>query len=243
MNRNASIIRKLPFANFARRLLNAYRGRRIHRKEISINDRVFGSGYGGWSIDPSLLNRNSVVYSFGVGEDLTFDIALVREVGCQVHAFDPTPVAIKWIKNQPLPIELHFHPVGVAAQDGSFDFHVPAKAGRSSFSQTPDPSAAETRTVECKVSRLVTIMRQLGHSAIDVLKMDIEGFEFEVLDDMLVSKIRPRLLLVEFHHTYYGIEAEKTRQMIDRLRVEGYEVYWVSDVGLEYGLVLRDRTH
>ncbi|GIS18490.1 MAG: hypothetical protein CM15mP120_04060 [Pseudomonadota bacterium] len=43
-------------------------------------------------------------------------------------------------------------------------------------------------------------MRDLGHDHLDVLKMDIEGAEYAVLDDMLQSNILPDQLLVEFHH-------------------------------------------
>jgi hypothetical protein len=67
--------------------------------------------------------------------------------------------------------------------------------------------------------------------------MDIEGFEFEVLDDLLNSQIRPRFLLVEFHHTHYGIAREKTLESVKRLREQQYEIYWVSDAGFEYGFV------
>jgi len=34
----------------------------------------YGSPYGGFYVDPTLLDENSVVYSFGIGEDISFDL-------------------------------------------------------------------------------------------------------------------------------------------------------------------------
>ena len=36
------------------------------------------------------------------------------------------------------------------------------------------------------------IMAKLGHSSLDILKIDIEGAEYDVIEDMLSSGIRPR---------------------------------------------------
>jgi len=33
----------------------------------------------------------AVVYSLGIGEDISFDLALIEKYGARVHAFDPTP--------------------------------------------------------------------------------------------------------------------------------------------------------
>ena len=56
----------------------------------------------------------------------------------------------------------------------------------NAVSGTVVPAAvADQETVAVPVSRLSTIMSELGHERLDVLKMDIEGAEYAVLDDML----------------------------------------------------------
>ena len=35
----------------------------------------YGNGYGGFYVDPSLVPENAIVYSFGIGEDISFDKA------------------------------------------------------------------------------------------------------------------------------------------------------------------------
>ena len=54
---------------------------------------TLGSRYGGWTLPENALSSESRVYLFGAGEDISFDIALIRHFGAEVHVFDPTPRA------------------------------------------------------------------------------------------------------------------------------------------------------
>jgi sensor c-di-GMP phosphodiesterase-like protein len=65
------------------------------------------------------------------------------------------------------------------------------------------------------------------------MKMDIEGTEYEVLDGLLSSSIKPTQLLVEFHHRFPGIGLEKTADIIERLRGAGYKIFAISEIGRE----------
>ena len=194
-----------------------------------------GTEYGGWRIGLSNLSPASIVYSFGVGEDISFDLALIDLVGCDVVAFDPTPIATEWIRNQNISSKLIFVPIGLASHDGKVKFHVPPIEGWHSFSRSADPNAENQGTIKCDVMRLASLMKRLQHDHLDVLKMDIEGFEYDALDDMINSQIRPEWLLVEFHHGKYGIHRSRTKHSVNRLIEFGYDIYWVSDLGREYG--------
>ena len=48
------------------------------------------------AIHPDPINEHSVVYSFGVGRNLTWDNEMIRHFGVTIHAFDPTPGAVEW---------------------------------------------------------------------------------------------------------------------------------------------------
>ena len=54
---------------------------------------------------------NPVVYSFGVGTDIAFDLAMMKKYSAKVCAFDPTPKSIKWVENQDLPSSFRFFPM------------------------------------------------------------------------------------------------------------------------------------
>jgi FkbM family methyltransferase len=217
------------------RAINRLRSYRLHEPQIHIDYAFLGSWYGGWTIPVGALTRTSIVYSFGLGEDVSFDLALIERFGCVVHAFDPTPVAVGWLQTQSLPPQFVHHRVGLAERDGDMQFFAPGDS--HSFSREP-ASAATTESVSCPVRRLSSIMSQLGHDHIDLLKMDIEGFEYGVIDDLLESGIRPSIIDIEYHHKSFGIPKERTEASVSKLKAAGYKVYWVSDLGREYGLVL-----
>lgn len=54
-------------------------------------------------------------------------------------------------------------------------------------------------TIEVEFKSLKSIMKQLGHRHIDILKMDIEGAEFQVIKNILSDGIQFYELCVEFH--------------------------------------------
>lgn len=193
----------------------------------------YGSDYGGWDIVTTGLDTRSVVYSFGVGEDASFDLALIEKFNLVVHAFDPTPKSIEWVRRQRLPERFVMHDFGIAAFDGNVSFNPPENPGHVSHTLLERPSTKE-KAISVPVKRLGTIMKELGHDRIDVLKMDIEGAEYDVIEDISRSGIRPPQILVEFHHRFPGVAVSRSNEAIDRLRSMGYRLYAVSATHEEF---------
>ena len=49
-----------------------------------------GTNYGGWTIPKDInLNKDSIIYSGGVGEDISFDL-LSDKYNCNILLIDPT---------------------------------------------------------------------------------------------------------------------------------------------------------
>ena len=210
------------------------RGRPRQGVEIAVPSLYLGSSYGGYAVIPDLLSRESVVYSFGLGEDVSFDLAVIERFGCLVHGFDPTPRSIAWLNAQDLPKALVVHAHGLAAFDGVSSFAPPTNPAHVSYSVLDRPG----QRVELPVKRLSTIRRELGHERIDLLKMDIEGAEFDVIDDLTNDALLPRQILVEFHHGRGGVPVAVTERAIDRLREANYRVFHARSTGREFSLVL-----
>src|SRR5215203_4740509 len=77
------------------------------RRQISCNTRRFGSEYGGWIVCPDLFVPQSIVYSVGIGKDISFDLVLIKHYGMNVIGLDPTPSSVEWLKTQDIPPQFH----------------------------------------------------------------------------------------------------------------------------------------
>lgn len=203
--------------------------------ELDCEKILLGSRTAAWCVCPQRISRHSVVYSFGVGEEISFDLSLIARFGVEVHAFDPTPRSIRWLENQTLPDGFVFHPYGIADFDGACNFLPPENAEHVSHTMIARRNAAPA--IQVQVYRLITIMKMLGHDKVHLLKMDIEGAEYSVLADLLSCGLCPDQILVEFHHRWKEVGTGKTKAALALLSQAGYRTFHISPNGEEYSFL------
>jgi len=211
--------------------------RRWSKPDISVEYEVLGSEYGSWPVAVCGVGARTTVYSFGAGDDICFDLAAVKQFGCTVLVFDPTPKSVAWMADQTLPEQLMFHPIGIDQADGEAVFYSPPNADHVSFSINRTPSAIGQFSVTADVMRLESIVAHIAPAPPDILKLDIEGFEYRVISDILSGPIRPTQLLIEFHHKKYGFDVSDTARSVDCLKKAGYRIFHVSGSGREHGFI------
>lgn len=102
-----------------------------------------------------------LVYSIGANNMYAFEDTLLVKTGCQVHTFDCTKPYERKSTNRHT---LHLTCLG---DKGSV-------AGKLS---------AEVNALGGKIEVLEDVMKELRHTHVDLLKIDIEGFEYSVLAD------------------------------------------------------------
>jgi FkbM family methyltransferase len=186
-----------------RGLLSRVRNRglaELFRRLLPVKSRAdlvhLGTDYGGYIVPGSLIHADWICYSGGVGEDVSFDVELIDRYGCAVFAFDPTPRAVAFAEaTMGANPRFHFHPFGLWSSDGEVAFFAPQDPAHVSHSIGNLQRTSESITVP--VRSLPSIMGELGHDRIDLLKLDIEGAEHEVVASMLETGIRPRVLCME----------------------------------------------
>jgi len=197
-----------------------------------------GTVYGGWLIPKDNgLTPDSLCYGAGAGEDISFECALIEQYGCRVRIIDPTPRAIQHfhdlqqavrsgnrfpVNNSAVdfyPItdahldRLQLFPVGLADKDTDMKFFLPKNPAHVSCSVVNLQKTDRYFTAPCL--RLSSIMKEQGDSSIDLLKIDIEGAEYGVIEDMVSSGLLPRLLLIEFDEAHSPLD-DKAPERIAR---------------------------
>lgn len=172
-----------------------------------------GSEYGGWIVPSALIQSNSVCYCVGVGEDVSFDLALMERFQCEAHAFDPTPRAIDFVRRNAANVPgFHFHPVGIWDRDEQMRFYAPRNPAHVSHSVVNLQQTDSFFEAPCR--SLASLMKELGHARIDLLKLDIEGAEHRVITAMLESNVNVKVLCVEFDQAAVGLTPEGRQQII-----------------------------
>jgi FkbM family methyltransferase len=189
-----------------------------------------GTAYGGWVIPASFLNSRSICYCAGVGEDISFDLALIDHFHCKVFAFDPTPRAARHVAEHAGHNENYdFHPVGLWDADKTMRFFAPANPAHVSHSIVNLQKTDTYFDAPCK--RLNTLMRELDHSRIDLLKLDIEGAEYKVLESLMTDAVQVGVLCVDYDEIHLPLDGqyrERIRDSARRLAGAGYALVAVD---------------
>lgn len=199
--------------------------------------RWYGSEYGGFYIKEKALTDQEkiIVYSCGVGKDISFDLTILKKYKrSEIFAFDPTPISIKWIEAQNLPDNFYFSPVGISHEEGTQKMFFPKKFGVSYGVFDWDKENKDEITV--KVSTIEKIAEKHGHKVIDILKMDIEGSEFDVIKSLDFNKLKVGQLLVEFHERFLDNGKEILAETLTYLEENNFECFAISD-DFEYSFI------
>jgi FkbM family methyltransferase len=181
-----------------------------------------------WARVMSTVTPGSVVVDVGAYVGL-YTIALAQRAGPtgRVYSFEPDPqncaVLRRHIELNNVSDRVEVHELAVGDKD---DF-VPFTAGRDSQSFVGTSSSA-SETV--RMTRLDTI---LPHDGIDILKVDVEGFEENVLKGAEVllsdSKRKPRVIFIEVHPYNWHLCGTTSDSLINRLNKSDYDVIDLKD--------------
>ena len=137
-------------------------------------------------VDPSLLTegkRAATLFTIGVANDVSFERHMVATHQCKAYALDCTSPAT--MADEAAEASVTFRPwcIGKESQLGAFYLSQRTEgAGKPVFKS------------------LAEAVKQLDVGTIDILKMDIEGYEWSVLErEVLDAGVLPRQLLFELH--------------------------------------------
>lgn len=199
------------------------------RIEVECKHEWYGNTYGGFYVHPDILSKDSIVYSFGIGKDISFDKAIIENHKCHLFAFDPTPKSVNWIKNQQLPSKFRFFEYGIDSKSGFVNFNLPKNKNYVSGSILKHQNVDENNFISVPMKCLTDITNELGHNHIDLLKMDIEGSEYEIIESILSSPVQINQILLELHGRFFVDGKAKTAKLLKTFKDNGYALFAVSD--------------
>lgn len=135
------------------------------------------------------LIQPCTIFSFGVNYNWDFDDAALK-LGCRVYSFDPSMRPGNYSRG----LNHTFLPIGIGPRDEL----VPTHSEHSTIYTWRDKGLEDT---SYEVRTLRTIMEDLHVERLDVLRMDVEGSEWEVLEQISDSNLWPVIdqLLLEVH--------------------------------------------
>ncbi|MGH8657937.1 MAG: FkbM family methyltransferase [Gammaproteobacteria bacterium] len=195
--------------------------------------KAIGTDYGGWVIPEKLLDSNSICYCVGCGEDISFDLGLIDQFGCRVFGFDPTPRAIKYAKEHAAQYEkYYFSEVGLWDKEDILKFYAPTNPEHVSHSLIDRQKTQEYFLA--KVKRLSDIMRENGHKTLALLKLDIEGAEYKVINSIIEDNIDIKILCIEYDEWLNPLDnnyKNRIKGSISKIIEAGYSLVWSQQNG------------
>ena len=204
------------------------------KKNLEILDDNNIITVGNYLVNKKNLNNNSVIYSFGIGENINFEQNITKKFSCKVFAYDPTSLAKNYMSKIKYDIStIIFKSYGIWKKDGiiKFFFQDESKTSNSGGSITNLFETSSYEELQCFT--LSTLMQQNGHNAVDLLKLDIEGAAMDVIDNILQDKIFPRQIVVEFEYSetddinedHFKIWSQRLKNIINKFKEKKYRCY------------------
>jgi FkbM family methyltransferase len=202
--------------------------------------------------------NDCVVYDFGIRTQPHFGVILSKPpFNCQVYAFDPSPITRKWyqdntaLKSNP---NYHLYLYGGGGADGNITLREYNWDQVSIYSYPTRVVATEPRNCTdgaCRslkfpaqklhtlpVRSVESIMKELNHKRVDILKLDVEGSEYQMLEGLISSGACRNIdqITLEWHHygfdVRYGASSAPILNMFQKLLQDqcGIEQFWIQDL-------------
>ena len=215
-----------------------------------------GTDYGGWSFLDNNNLKNKFIISAGLGEDASFDIEIISKYNCKVIVIDPTPRAIdhynEIIKNTGKTKSSLYEKGGkqrissydlskinkenfILVEKALFDednkelkFFAPKNKNHVSYSinNWQNDYKKNSEFIKVKTVTIKNIINKFNIKDLEILKLDIEGAEIEVVNNIMNERIFPNQILIEFDELNKMNELAINRfyKVHQRLLLENYKL-------------------
>jgi FkbM family methyltransferase len=185
----------------------------------------------------SRLAKGGVLLDVGANVGLVTFLIASQRPHVTVHAFEPNPHgASRWRRNKELnpEVDARLNEVAVGAAEGHAKLALSADR-ESAWSQMVEPGATaeQSETLEVTVTTLDRYIAQERISFVDVLKLDVEGYEPRVLAGAAraLSERRIGCIISELNDFHLERLGSSREALISWLADQGYSAFEIPGTG------------
>ena len=194
---------------------------------VKINNRskiqIIGTEHGNSAVILDLIPAGSTVISAGVGEDILFDLELIKLKNCKIIGINPTEKSKRYIENNPHENISLLQKALYSESNKKIKIYKNTNPDYVSVSITPSrQNVSEKDYYETETISLQELLNK--YKDVSVVKMDIEGAEYDVLNS--IDNLNIPQICVEFHHFCTDFTPYDTTQCIMNLNNMGYVVVY-----------------
>lgn len=200
--------------------------------------------YGAWYVCANMIQAPATLISVGSGCDSSFEQAFLEAFpGSIVHVLDPTITHHRFVQCAKSSSDIATHHPNLVSEMNFWRVGLSNETKMVAFNKSPDPRIGSKSEVQLAnyapdggdmelVVDMNTMYTMLGIASPPILKIDVEGSEYKVLQRFCaeghrLKHARPTQILIEFHD----------RLMQDDLsfgRLDAYECLKKAGYRLEY---------
>jgi FkbM family methyltransferase len=178
----------------------------------------------------ALARRSGVMLDVGANTGVFSLWALNAAPDVEVHAFEPSPAVFAALERNVaangLQERSRLNPVAVADTEGDVTLHVPVETWASASLDRHGFHGLSGETVEVPATTLDAYVRALSIERVDLLKVDVEGFEHLVLAGAAkVLRDQRPFVICEC------LPGAQTQTLEEILRAAGYRIYRLESAG------------
>ena len=181
------------------------------------------------------FNKDSTIIDVGCGYLAEFSEYLINKFDLKVFAVDPTKKHSDNLKDieKKYPNNFTHFPFAISKDNGTITFHetLDNESG-SVLKEHANVLRDRTREYNVETKNLKTLVADLKLKKIDLLKLDIEGAEYELLESVEKEDLAPfDQIFIEFHHVAVKKYSSKdTKRIVKKIHDFGFNVFTLDKV-------------
>jgi len=180
------------------------------------------------------FDADSVVVDVGCAGDPDFSLHFIERFGARCYGVDPTrkhAAALAAVTERTQGRFVHLSKA-VAATPGVLTFHESEdNVSGSILEDHYNIIADRTRSYEVEAVTLRGLRESIPHDRCDLLKLDLEGAEYDLLAKVTTEDLRLfGQVFVEFHHhAIRRFTPATTRSVVESIRARGFQAFSLDD--------------